>query len=262
MSIYSLKKGFALALVLSFSLSVLAQKLPSEQKGPVYAPAGLKIDGKAAEWGDTFKAHSNAIDMFYTMANDADNLYLVMQTDQQSATDKIFYGGISLVIQSRADKKAAPLKLTYPLVSLVERSGIVIPLRDKKNNIDSVMNLVNGNIERFAKKIMISGFADLAGPDISVFNDAGIKTAAKAGTNRAVTFEIQLPLKYFKHLLDDHSAFDYSIIVNGDTVQPGTIIVKGASLNGAKGSGALNDASINAIFSPTYLKASYTLIKK
>ena len=257
----SIKNSLAIVLALGLGVSALAQKLPSEQKDPAHAPGDLKIDGKATEWGGAFKAHSNAIDMFYTMANDAENLYLVMQTDQQSATDKIFYGGISLVIKSRTDKKATPLKLTYPLVSLVERSSIVIPLRDKKNNIDSVMTLVNGNIEKFAKKITISGFSDLPGPDISVFNDVGIKAAAKAGTDRAVTFEIQLPLKYIRHLLDDNSSFDYSIVVNGDTVPANTTIVRGASLNGVRNAGAMNDASVNAIFSPTDLKASYTLVK-
>jgi hypothetical protein len=261
MNIQSLKKVVTIVLVSGFSLSGLAQKLPSEQKEPMPAPLGLKIDGKAADWGDAFKAHNNAIGLFYTIANDAENLYLVMQTDQQSATDKIFYGGISLVIKSKTDKKAEPLKLTYPLVSLTERSGIIIPLRDKKNNIDSVMTLVNGNIEKFAKKITISGFPDLTGPDISVFNDVGIKAAARAGTNRAITFEIQLPLKYIRHLLDNNSSFDYSIVVNGDTVPANTTIVVGASLNGSSGGGAVNDASVNAIFSPTDLKASYKLVK-
>lgn len=261
MNIHLLKKFGIVVLLSNIGLNAIAQKTPSEQKEPVQAPAGLKIDGKAIEWGDTFKAHSNAIDMFYTMANDADNLYLVMQTDQQSATDKIFYGGISIMIKSKTDKKAMPLKLTYPLVSLVERSDIVIPLRNKKTNIDSVMSLVNTNIEKFAKKIEVSGFEDMTGPDISVFNNLGIKAAARAGTNRAVTFEIQLPLKYIRHLVDSNSSFDYSIIVNGDTVPANTTIVRGASLNGSGSREALNDASVNAVFSPTDLKASYTLIK-
>ena len=121
------------------------------------------------------------------------------------------------------------------------------------------MTLVNGNIEKAAKKIAISGIPDLAGPDISVFNDAGIKAAARAGTNRAITVEIQLPLKYIRHLLDSSSSFDYSIVVNGDTVPANTIIVSGSSLNGSRSAGAVNDASVNAIFSPTDLKASYTL---
>lgn len=256
----SIKNSLITVLTLVVGLNALAQKLPSEQKDPVHAPMGLKIDGKSTEWDGVFKAHSNAIDMFYTLANDAENLYLVMQTDQQSATDKIFYGGISLVIKSRTDKKALPLKLTYPLVSLAERSLIVIPLRDKKNNTDSVINVVNKNIERFAKKITISGFKGMADPDISVFNDEGIKAAAKAGTNRAVTFEIQLPLKYFTHLLDDNSSFDYSIIVNGAELEANTTIVTGASLNGSSRSSSAAPA-VNPIFSPTDLKATYTLIK-
>jgi hypothetical protein len=262
MNIHFFKRCFVLILALGFGFNTFAQKLPSVQKGPVSAPAGLKIDGKATEWGDQFQAHNNATQLFYTMTNDKENLYLVMQTDDQSATDKIFYGGISLVIRKHDDKKSAPLKLTYPLVSLAERSTIVIPLRNKKNNIDSVMTLVNANIERYAKKIEVSGFKNLEGPDISVYNDAGIKAAAKAGTNRAITFELQLPLRYFANLLDSSSSFDYSIIVNGDTVAPNTIIViGGASLNGSGGVSLLNDASINAIFSPTDLKASYTLMK-
>ena len=42
--------------------SVQAQKLPNKQEISFRAPANVKIDGKATEWGD-FKAYNSAIEL-------------------------------------------------------------------------------------------------------------------------------------------------------------------------------------------------------
>jgi hypothetical protein len=259
-----LKPYLFAALLLSIAINADAQKLPSEQKESVYAPANPKIDGKPTEWTGKFQAKNSATMLTYVMANDEQNLYLTIQADQTPAIGKIFYGGISLVVKSHKDKKLAPVKMTYPLVSLNERSEIVIPLRDKKNNTDSVVTIVNQWLGKSAKKIVIEGFTDITDPDVSVYNEFGLKAAAQVDNTRTITFEYCLPLKYIKHLLDENAAFDYSIIVNGDKLEPGTVVMRGSSLSG--GGGGIMSVSVSPvgsdIFSPTDLKATYTLSKK
>ncbi|MBE9667930.1 hypothetical protein [Mucilaginibacter boryungensis] len=261
---FNLSKPYLITLLTAITaINTSAQKLPSEQKESFYAPPGLKIDGKTTEWGNKFQAHNNATMLFYTMANDNDNLYLVMQTDQQAATDKIFHGGITLEVICRdKGKKLKPVKITFPLVSLTERSEIV-PLRDKKNNADSVAAVVNARLQTFAKHIAIEGLDGLTDPDVSVYNDLGLKAAARVDGSRAVSFEFQVPLKYIRSLMGDESSFDYRIIVNGAKLEPGTIVINGSSLSGGAARVSLSgSADANPIFSPTYLKASYILAKK
>lgn len=262
-------------LLLLVHLNSFGQKLPSEQKEAVYAPASVKIDGKPTEWTGKFQAKNSATLLTYVLANDEQNLYLTIQADQTPALGKIFYEGISLVIKSRKDKKLKPVKMTYPLVSITERSNIVIPLRDKKNNTDSVVALVNDQLGRSAKKIQIDGIADITDPDVSVYNEVGLKAAVMVDNTRTMTFEYLLPIKYIKHLLDENGAFDYSIVVNGAKLNPGDVVVAGSSVSGgggasfsggsSSGGGGLMSISVapaGDIFSPTDLKATYTLAKK
>jgi len=271
---YNFLKGLlSPVLILTLNQMVAAQKLPSEQKVSIYAPADVKTDGKPTEWVGKFQAKNSATMLTYVMANDEENLYLTIQANETPSIGKIFYGGISLAIKSRADKKLMPLKITYPLVSLTQRSEIVMPLRNKDNNADSAAMVVNAALGKSAKIIALSGFTDIADPDVSVYNDLGIKAIAQADNTRTITFEYRLPLKYFKHLVDEAGAFDYSIIVNGDKLEPGTIVVGGSRLGGGgapvgggsagPGVGFISIAPAgNDIFTPTDLKATYTLAKK
>ncbi|QKJ31678.1 hypothetical protein HQ865_18545 [Mucilaginibacter mali] len=265
------------ALLLLMHLNSFGQKLPSEQKEGVYAPANIKIDGKPIEWTGKFQAKNSATLLTYVMANDEQNLYLTIQADQTPALGKIFYDGISLVIKSRKDKKLKPVKMTYPLVSITERSNIVIPLRDKNKNTDSVVAMVNDQLSRSAKKILVDGIADITDPDVSVYNEVGLKAAVMVDNTRTMTFEYLLPLKYIQHLMDENGSFDYSIVVNGAKLNPGDMVVAGSSVSGggggggatfSSGGGSLGAMTISVsavggdIFSPTDLKATYTLAKK
>ena len=57
-----------------------AQKLPNVQQASLRAPENVKVDGKPTEWGDKLQAYNKATDVFYTIANDYNNLYLIIQT--------------------------------------------------------------------------------------------------------------------------------------------------------------------------------------
>lgn len=261
--------------ILTLNQIASAQKLPSEQKESVYAPDKVQIDGKPTEWTGKFQAKNSATMLTYVMANDEENLYLTIQANETPALGKIFYGGISLAIRSKKDKKLTPVKITYPLVTMQQRSEIVIPLRDKTNNADSVAIVVNTALGKAAKTIGIAGFTDITDPDVSVYNDLGIKALAQVDNTRTMTFEYRLPLKYIKHLLDENSAFDYNIIVNGAkmesmamTVVSGSAIGGGGGASFSSGGSGIGTATIRLdggagdMFNPTDLKATYKLAKK
>ncbi|GAB3924268.1 hypothetical protein [Mucilaginibacter myungsuensis] len=257
------------AATLAVALTASAQKLPSEQKVSFYAPADIKIDGKPTEWTGKYQAKNSATLLTYVMSNDEENLYLAIQADQTPAIGKIFFGGISLVVKSKKDKAIAPVKITYPLVTTDERLGIISPLKDKDQNADAAATATNDLLGKAAKTINIAGLIEVADPDISVYNDLGIKAAAQADNTRTMTFEYKLPLKFIKHLMDESSAFDYSIIVNGGElkragVSVGAPITGSGSPTGGGGGGMviLAGAPVGDMFSPTDLKASYKLASK
>src|ERR1700744_2069010 len=103
--------------LLAIVISAMAQKLPTVQKESVFAPTNIKIDGKATEWDDQFRAYNNAIDVFYTLSNDNENLYLIVRSKEHNIVDKLIRGGITLTVNHLADKKdKSPVTITYPIL--------------------------------------------------------------------------------------------------------------------------------------------------
>src|SRR5476651_452394 len=85
-------------------LNTTAQKLPTVQIGSLRAPANIKIDGKATEWGNQFQAYNNHVEFYYTLSNDDKNLYLTVQATEKEIVRRIMNGGISLVVNKTGKK--------------------------------------------------------------------------------------------------------------------------------------------------------------
>lgn len=92
-----------IAFLLVLCCTSLGQKLPNVQKNSLRAPSTLKIDGKPDEWNN-FQAYNNATQVSYTLCNDDENLYLVIQTRESDVVNKIMGGGIALSIQKSGKK--------------------------------------------------------------------------------------------------------------------------------------------------------------
>jgi hypothetical protein len=95
------------------SLALHAQKLPNVQTISLRAPAGVKIDGKTKEWNNRFQCYNHATSLFYTIANDDENLYLVIKAIDRDICKKIIGGGITLTF-----KRQMPEKITTRLRSV------------------------------------------------------------------------------------------------------------------------------------------------
>lgn len=96
------------AMLLACIATTFAQqktKMDQIQVGSQRAVPNVKIDGKLNEWGTEFKAYNKATKVFYTMANDDKNLYLILQSVDFTNTNKIEAGGITLVINTTNKKK-------------------------------------------------------------------------------------------------------------------------------------------------------------
>lgn len=194
-----------------------AQKLPGLQKEGVRAPAQIIIDGKLKEWGGSLQAHNNIANISYTMANDADNLYLVVQAVESTddVVNKILRGGITLAIQKagRRDDKDA-VAITYPVstypFSIIFRRQQDTTEQTVRERLEKANQLVEQNI----KAIKVKG---IAGVDtmISIYNEHGIKAAGLYAASRIYNMELCIPLKYLGLSADSEPRFAYHITLNG-----------------------------------------------
>jgi hypothetical protein len=299
-TIKKLKKTIPAIVMGIACFAATAQKLPAIQKSGLAAPATIKIDGKAAEWDDTFQAYNKNTNTYYTMANDADNLYLAIQATDPNDINKITAGGITFTIKS-ADKKstATPVAIIYPLKTKVVRPAGGPPpaairigmgpgggggggaartlspmakLRSDQPLTDSDLMALNKQINTNVKEIRVIGLKEFPDSTVSLYNEDGIHAAGLINLKKAYTVEFSIALKYLQPLINSAGTFNYNVQVNG-LVMNIIQITSGPPAGGggdairvmdvaSVGGGGGMPASFQSMTSPTDFSGTYTLVKK
>ena len=218
------------ALLLTVS-AANAQKQPNIQTASIKAPATVKIDGKPTEWG-AMQAYNHATDLAYTLANDEDNLYLIIQTADPSIIIRAVNGRVTLTI-NKVDKKSEKdaVAISYPVFEKNEKA--VMSVQDKLSTpkiADSIMQLNNKRLNTKVKMIKVTGVAGLD-TLISIYNENGIKAKSAFDDKMLYTCEMAVPLKLLGLSVKDAAKFAYNVRLNGviyDDV-PGISITRNAS---------------------------------
>jgi len=216
----NLIRGILSLALYAFPFSVNAQKLPTVQKISVFAPADMKVDGKANEWHNQFEAYNNANDIYYTIANDNDNLYFVIRAKYNEVLDKIIRGGITITINHSVNKKDLnAVSVTYPVLrdndmtlvtSMIARKSY--PKANSDTSVTVQVDDLNQLLESKAKQINIAGIKSIADSSISVYNTQGLKAAELFDRKMQYTCELAIPLKFLS--LSAGRPFSYQVKLN------------------------------------------------
>lgn len=254
-----------------------SQKLPKVQTASIRAPANIKIDGKTTEWDNTFQAYNHATSLFYTMANDDDNLYITVQANDMETLTKITGAGILFNIntsEKRGDKDAVSINYPFfekngkPFINFKNNPKIVPGSAASVITADSLMKARNKLLDNKSKYIVVKG---IPGIDtmLSVYNEEGIKAREAFNNAMAYTCELAIPLKYLNLSVNNRVKFVYHILLPGLKLDDlGIIVDKTADgsvhLTAAPGAGAalLSKDHLNAIYATTDFWGEYTLAKK
>ena len=229
------KPSLLLFAIIAFT-GAIAQKLPNVQQTGLRAPADVKVDGKATEWGDKLQANNPTTELFYTIANDDNKLYLIAQTDVETVMNRIANGGIKLFIQKNGSKSdAEALFIKYPYLEKgkritisfsntrsvtigntirFERAPIPSSPEEAEQIADSLAKTNNKNLTRDLKWIYTNG---ITGVDslLSVYNDNGIAAASAVDSKKVLTCEIAIDLKTLGLSAAKGNKFSYHLVVNG-----------------------------------------------
>jgi len=272
-----------LAMCVLFVIVANAQKLPNVQQGSVHAPESIKIDGKTSEWENQFKAYNHATDIFYTLSNDDENLYLTVQATDPAVIRKIMSGGVCLTIQPSGKKTDRDgMRVVYPVTVATQAKGMMVSVMTIKHNAasdnaqltgkeaDSVMIARNMQFSQRSKWIGTLGFKDLDSL-ISVYNEDGIKAAGRYDAKGAFTCELSVSLKLLGLSVNNPAKFSYHILLNGVSMfgssQPAqavNMIPPSAPTGGAEGSmlSAKITMDLNTGGAATDFWGEYTLTPK
>jgi hypothetical protein len=213
-----------------------SKKLKDVQTESFLAPSPVKIDGKVREW-DSFQAYNKSTHLYYTLANDDNNLYLVIKTEDLTTNAKIAAGGITLSINTSGKKKEQDAySLTFPIIPRANMgrpggamaggggmrgmtamagapggpggpSGAAADSAMRKSMQDRVINA--------AKEIKVSGFKDIQDSLIAIYNEYKIKAAIDYDKDNAFIYELAIPLKLMGLEAGDGKELAYNLKLNG-----------------------------------------------
>jgi hypothetical protein len=221
-----------------FAQAPVSKKLPAVQEGNAWAPANVKIDGKLNEWNDEFKAYNKVTHLYYTIANDDNNIYLVLKTSDKTTNAKITAGGITLAINTDGKKKDKDAySLTYPIIqrnfgrpagggfggpggggvrTMTVVAGGPGGGRQRGAAPDSAMvKAMHERVINSAKEIKVFGFKDISDSLIAIYNEYNIKATIGYDKEDSFVYELAIPLKLLALSADSHNELAYNIKLNG-----------------------------------------------
>jgi len=213
------KLGVYLFVLLFFlTTTAFAQSLPNIQKGSVYL-RDVNIDGQALEINDTFQAYNKAIDAFYTLSNNENNLYLVLKIKYEDVTSKVLLGGTTITLNHGKSKRdTAALSITFPFLEDDDRGKIANAFSESRNQKTAInaQNLVDLNalLTSVLKKLKVEGLPGQKSSIISVYNEEDIRSSARFDENLSYTYELLIPLKLLGLPNNGTETFSYQIKTN------------------------------------------------
>lgn len=223
-----MKRAFLLAkttlpilFMMGLCVSASAQKLDKVQEGSVPAPEKVKVDGKIDEWGSSLQAYNKTTKLFYTLANDDKNIYLVVKCTDVQNSAKIMGGGVTLTINT-ADKKKEEnaYSVTFPIVNRTSMRGLRRPRGASATTVMDSASMAEAAAARkqviaSIKEISVLGFKDITDTLISIYNEYGIKAVAAYDDEANLQFELSIPLSLLNISVANPKEFAYNIKVNG-----------------------------------------------
>ncbi|NTE04522.1 hypothetical protein G6M26_35850 [Agrobacterium tumefaciens] len=172
----------------------------------------FKADGISNEWNEPLNEYNDATKLAFALANDDQNLYIIIESLDPQTTFSILHGGITLNINTEGKKKDG-VKLIFPLMDkppmTKDTEGKDKPLPNENDEIHN-HNAMN-------KSIKVSGFKNIADGDLPAINQSGITTGMSIHPNRDLIYELSIPLAQLQVSLDFKKPLVYNIKIN----QPG-----------------------------------------
>jgi hypothetical protein len=278
-------KAALACLAFSFiSIKIYAQKELKVQKASIRAPEKVKIDGKSDEWGE-LQAHNPVDRIFYTVANDDKNLYVIIRAQGPFVNDKVCNGGFTFTVSHSLEKKKREkatdnVSVTYPVIDK-ERVKKVNNASDaysynwsgnkragNEKHIDSLQAVINEYSDAAFKEIRVNGIKDVD-TLISIYNTDGIKAMGHFDNNILFNCEIAIPLRYLGLNANDGTKFSYNIKMSGVARRAAPVVVN-MRINAPGSLDALSppmmpiitDPNVLYIIDPHDFWGEYTLAKK
>lgn len=174
-----------------------------------WAPAGIKIDGQATEWPKPLQFYNNVTKLFYTIANDQENLYVIVSVPDPQSQAKIMRSGITIAMNTTGKKKGGA-SVTFPLTYNVNTGAPDVPEASRALIAGELKKQLLANV----KEIKVEGFDSIPDGNIPVQNTFGIQTTSSYDAAGNLVCELGIPLKALGISAGSTQAIAYHFKVN------------------------------------------------
>ncbi len=204
-----------------FTVQTFLLNLAIAQNKPVAGslqapPASIKIDGDLTEWGDSLRYYNDENKLYYTIANDKDNLYMVIRINDRSEQMRILGAGLTLSIDTRGRKKES-FSVTYPIGGKPDMAPDIEnqPLDGSKaTQVDDRDDKMRATLTKL-RQIKVTGFKEVESDLITTSNTYGFKAAIDFDKDGNLVYETAIPLKLFHAEDIGKNEWSFNFKING-----------------------------------------------
>lgn len=233
----ALRSGLLGLILLSVIHTVKAQSAPGTGKLS-RPPAQVIVDGDLKDWGDSLRYYNEEKKLYYTLANDQENLYLAVRFNDRTEQERVVRAGLTLGINTKGKKKDV-YSITFPVAdasSMEDMKSRMSEMQDQMANGPGPADREEMRRARLTKlrNIKVTGFKDVENEIITTSNTYGFKTALDYDADGNLVYEAAIPLKFFDANDIAKSEWAFDIKINGLT-RPSSGGPDGGGQNGSMG---------------------------
>jgi hypothetical protein len=188
---------------------VQAQATDPDDDVNLWMAQPVVVDGNSKEWHEPLNNYNTATQLAFALANDQQNLYLIIESLDEITTGRVLRGGLTLNINT-AGKKKDGIKLNF--------LGMDQPPSPKHGTIDSLAHpsqeTQSENAGPAVNVIQVSGFKNIPDGSLSIPSTTGIQIAAAFNKQRDYICELAIPLAELGLKGDEVKAIAYNIKIN------------------------------------------------
>jgi len=195
-----------------FSQQALAQNTDPDEDVNLWMQQPVVIDGNSSEWHEPLNNYNTPTQLAFALANDQQNLYLIIESLDAATTGKLLRGGLTLNINTLGKKKDG-IKLKF--------LGMQQPAPPHEGQNDSLQHAEHQMIHADEHEhspgltvIQVSGFKKIPDGSLAIPNKEGIEVAAAFNKQRDYICELSIPLSLLELKGNEVKAIAYNIKIN------------------------------------------------
>ncbi len=221
------------------STTLYAQKNDPDADVNIWMKQPIKVDGVSNEWHEPLNNYNTETKLAFALANDQQNLYLIIESLDEVTTRKLMSGGLTLDINT-AGKKKDGIKLNF-----LGMNQPPVP-HDKNDTLRHQAPDMDQDEHGGVHVIQVSGFKNIPDGSLAMPNKEGIQVAAAFNKQRDYICELAIPFAELGLKGDEMKAIAYNIKINSGVEHHARTAADGTSdpsvgkgMSGGKGGGGM-----------------------